>query len=637
MTIYAGKKSDAGFWKKEACCLTECPVHTDVRGYVQMIAAGKFEDAYRIARSPNPIASICGRICYAPCETRCRRNALDRSVAIRPLKRFISEMYGPESSDESEASVLNWLKEMLGGHHSEHDGNDVAALVDPNTKGEFAKVTGKKVAIVGSGPAGLSAAHDLSLMGFKPVIYEMEPVAAGMLSVGIPEYRLPRKVIQKEVDIIKSLGVEILLGVEVGKDITLEELISSYDAVILATGAKQSRRMSIPGSDAKGILGGVEFLREVALGASPSIGMNVVVIGGGNVAMDTARTAVRIKPDEEVSEMLGHYVTLDATKAARSQGGRRIHVVYRRTEEEMPADYMEYYEAKEEHVEFHFLTDPVAFEKDADGNLTGVRCVKMRLGDADESGRRKPERIEGSEFLIECDHVIMSIGQSFDLKFIDEEKHGIKMGKNGIPESNPDTQETTKEGVYVAGDLAHGTKLAIHAVASGKKVARQLYEKFMGKSLTPEEVEIPIPLPNYERDLSYQKLKRVELKALPAEKRMQSLVVEVEQRMSEEEAINEAKRCFDCSIQTIFNPEECMRCESCVDTCPMECLRLADCDDADLSEEERELIRQATGDGNGSMIIKNKHVCIRCGMCASTCPAGAITMEKFDIGENVRG
>lgn len=634
MPIYAGKKSDENFWKKEACCLTECPVHTDVRGYVQMIAMGRFEDAYKIARSPNPIASICGRICYAPCETRCRRNALDRSVAIRPLKRFVSEQYGPEAGEQHEASVLNWLKEMLGGNHKEQE-NGVAHLVDPNTKGEFKKVQGKKVAIVGSGPAGLSAAHDLALMGFNPVIYEMESVAAGMLSVGIPEYRLPRMVIQKEVDIIKSLGVEILLGKEIGKDVSLDELIEKYDSVILATGAKVSRKMTIPGSDATGIIGGVEFLREVAIGVQPEIGMNVVVIGGGNVAMDTARTAVRIKPDEEISEMLGHYVTLDATKAARSQGGRHIHVVYRRSEEEMPADYMEYYEAKEEHVEFHFLTNPVKFEKDENGVLTGVWCQKMQLGEIDESGRRKSEPVEGADFFIACDHVIMSIGQAFDLSFIDETHHNIKLRKDGTPESNPETLETTRDGVYVAGDLAHGTKLAIHAVASGKKVARQIYEKFTGRTLKPEEVEIPIPLPNYERDLSYKKLKRVDLKMLPAEKRMQSMVAEVEQRMTEEEAINEAKRCFDCSIQTVFNPEECMQCEACVDTCPMECLRLVDIDDADLTDDEKELIKQTIGDGIGSVIIKNKHVCIRCGMCASTCPQGAITMEKFDIGETV--
>ena len=282
-------------------CQEACPVHTDARGYVRAIAAGRFEEAYLIARGPNPLASICGRICGAPCEAACRRGkvprvdadgrfvANDRPIAIRALKRFACEQAGPESrpTDEVLAAVRSYVPDVSA------DADELAALVRAGVEGAFQPGDGQSIAIIGAGPAGLSAAHDLALMGFRPVVFESEPVPAGMLAVGVPAYRLPRELIAREVAVIERLGVEIRCGMSIGSDISLAQLRKLYAAVIIAVGAKSSRRLGLPGEVGPRVYGGVDLLRAVALGMPLDLGREVVVVGGGNVAYDVARTVLR--------------------------------------------------------------------------------------------------------------------------------------------------------------------------------------------------------------------------------------------------------------------------------------------------------------------------------------------------------
>jgi NADPH-dependent glutamate synthase beta subunit-like oxidoreductase len=318
-------------------CQAACPVHTDARGYVRAIANGDFEQAYLIARGPNPFASICGRICGAPCELSCRRGkiprtdddgslvALDRPIAIRALKRFVCESHGPEARPTNQilAALKSPVPQIAG------DVEEMAFMMRAATQGKLIPANGERIAVIGSGPAGLSAAHDLALLGFAPVVFELEPVAAGMLAVGVPEYRLPRALIRREVAVIEALGVEIRCNTTIGRDVSLRSLREDFSAVIIAVGAKRPRALGLPGEQGPGVYGGVDFLRAVALGESLQLGADVVVIGGGNVAYDVARTVVR-------------QAAYDAARvAARLSATRRVRLVSLETLEEMPADTLE--------------------------------------------------------------------------------------------------------------------------------------------------------------------------------------------------------------------------------------------------------------------------------------------------------
>ena len=282
-------------------CQVACPVHTDARGYIRAIAQGNFEEAYLIVRGPNPFASICGRICGAPCEIACRRGKIpkvnddgffvgqDRPVSIRALKRFVCDLFGPENNPPNE--VLEKLKNFVPPIAA--NAEEMAALLRSATDGKFEKGNGEKIAIIGAGPAGLSAAHDLALMGFSPTVFEIEPVAAGMLAVGVPAYRLPRDLIANEVKVIEALGVEIRCGVTIGKDISFAKLRKDFSAVIITVGAKSSRSLNLKGENGPNVFGGVDLLRAVSLGEPIEVGREVVVIGGGNIAYDVARSVVR--------------------------------------------------------------------------------------------------------------------------------------------------------------------------------------------------------------------------------------------------------------------------------------------------------------------------------------------------------
>ncbi len=322
---------DRRYWCEQIKCQEACPVHTDSRGYVRAIAEGDDEQAYLIARGPNPLASLCGRICGAPCETACRRGDLDAPVSIRALKRFVCEQFGPESRADDLIDLVEFLKDAASRHRPRQcqANEELLPLLQRLMRGDIPKVNAKSVGIIGSGPAGLAAAHDLALLGFEVTIYEMEPVLAGMLAVGVPEYRLPRRVIEAETNAILAMGVKAVTGCCVGRDVTLAGLRERHDAVVIAVGAKRSRKLAAPGGDAPGVIGGVEYLRDVSLGNPPALGQRVVVIGGGNVAYDVGRTVLR-------------QISLDAARtAARAEGVGQVYLCSLESLDEMPADDVE--------------------------------------------------------------------------------------------------------------------------------------------------------------------------------------------------------------------------------------------------------------------------------------------------------
>jgi formate dehydrogenase beta subunit len=463
---------DEGYWRSQIKCQAACPVHTDARGYVRAIAEGNEELGYLIARGPNPLASICGRVCGAPCESACRRGEYDEPVSIRRLKNYVCEQFGPESGEKGGGNLIEFLKEVAKkwGPRECQDQEELLPLLQSLTLKEVKPVQGKRIGIIGSGPAGLAAAHDLALLGFEVTIYEMESALAGMLMYGIPEYRLPRRVIQAEIDVILALGVKAVTNCCVGRDISFPELRNRHDAVVIAAGAKRSRKLPIPGADAEGVLGGVEFLHDVAAGKPPRLGGKVVVIGGGNVAYDVGRTVLR-------------QISMDAARTAkRSAGVGEVYLCSLESLEEMPADDVEIIEGDEEGIIRRNSLGPAEIVKDENGRVRAVR-FKRCLRVFDENKKFSPMFDEKDITEIACDTVLIAIGQMFDLSFLDAERDGIELKPNGAIACDPVHGTTSAPDVYVAGDLAYGTKLLIHAVASGKAVARKIYEQFSGKSI----------------------------------------------------------------------------------------------------------------------------------------------------------
>ncbi len=608
-------------------CQVACPVHTDARGYVRAIAEGRFEEAYLIARGPNPFASICGRICGAPCETACRRGkvprvdddgnfvANDRPIAIRALKRFACDLSGPEAKGPGAAlrNVQAFVPPIAA--HAE----EMAALLRASVDGCITKAQGERVAIIGAGPAGLSAAHDLALLGFRPVVFESEPVPAGMLALGVPAYRLPRDIIAKEVAVIEALGVEVRCGITIGKDITFTQLRQDFVAVLIAVGAKSSRELGLPGERGPNVYGGVDLLRSVSLGEPIDIGREVVVIGGGNVAYDVARTVVR-------------QIAYDTARtAARLPGTGRVTLVSLEGLEEMPADTVEIREGDEEGIERRNGWGPLKIERSAAGSVTGVRFRKCERV-YDEARRFAPVYDDANQETIACDTVLLAVGQSTVLRFLADGGQDIEMMRPGWPKVDPATLRTTARGVFVAGDLAHGTRLLIDAVASGKAAARSIYETVTGRRLLAETVRTHKVLELFRRERGYEAIRRVEIPTAHPAERLAHPDVCVESGLDRAQAMREASRCLDCGVTPIFDGTRCVLCGGCADVCPTLCLKLvalSELSSAGLVQDElRAAAGSRTDTADYSVILKDEDRCIRCGLCAMRCPVDAITMER---------
>ncbi len=574
MAQFAVEIPDARYFERLIACREACPVHTDSRGYVQAAAAGDWERAYRIARAPNPFASICGRVCGAPCEAACRRGKVDQPVSIRALKRSTTERYGVEAAAEPRTTLA--LSSAPGS-------------LDPAPRKE-------RVAVIGAGVAGLTAAHDLARLGYRVTVFESNSAPGGMLVTGVPLFRLPRGVVEKEIAAILSLGVELRCGVRVGKDVTLAQLREQgFAAVLVAIGLQKARMLDLPGAQLAGVLGGLDFLRAFNAGEPVAPMGRVLVIGGGNVAYDCARSAVRVPGTTAV--------TLASLEA--------LH--------EMPADKVEIAEGEEEGIVRLNRRGPVRFVEGEGGRLGGVEFRRVSRV-FDEAGRFSPEMVPGTEEQVACDTVLVAIGQSGDPAFAAGVAE-IPLGRGGSVVADRATGKTSVPWLFAAGDVAMGPGLFIGAIAQASR-ASQAIHAFLGGEAARRERTLAFEVEPVRHKLrsDYLDLGRTAPPSAPAEERVRSAAAPVEQPYAEEAARLQGARCLRCEVETIFDGSLCIQCGGCADICPTWCLRLVSLEEIGMG---------GPGTEGMSAIIKDEDRCIRCGSCAERCPTDAITMERL--------
>lgn len=621
MSTMQTKPVNTEWLKKNFPCYWACPVHTEAGHYVNLIAQGRFEEAYRVARKPNPFASICGRICAAPCETACRRGELDKPISIRALKRFLCERYGVESMID-----ITKIYEALG----------------PKIKPK-----NKWVAIVGAGPGGMSCAHDLALMGYKVTVFEKHSIPGGMLTLGVPEYRLPRELVRMEINAILSLGVELKLGKALGRDFTLRDLKNNgYEAVFLAVGAHKSRDLNIEGVENDGVLRAVDFLLNINLGYKVDLGEKIVVIGGGNVAIDVARTAARQERTEEVASDIT--AALDVARSAVRFGAKEVHMVVLESRNEMPATEEEINEALEERIHIHNSVGPHRI-LGKNGQVTGLETITCSAV-FDKQGRFNPTFAPGTEQVIEADSIIMATGQTSDLSFILPDD-GIEITPRNTIKVDRQTLATSALGIYAGGDVSFGPRIAIDAIADGRRAARSIDEYLTGQKQEERKITITqYDTFDYDQQADFEKIDRIPIPSLPIDRRVG--VAQVELGYNEQQAVLEAKRCLRCWINTIFvgredTGSECILCGGCADVCPQSCIELISLKRLVSEPETMERLEKsedfllgrgvaATGEEfEGAVMIKDETICIRCGLCAKRCPVDCIKMEGFEMEEKV--
>jgi NADPH-dependent glutamate synthase beta subunit-like oxidoreductase/ferredoxin len=523
----------------------------------------------------------------------------------------------------------------------------------------------EKVAVIGSGPAGMSAAHDLALLGYPVTVFEAAAVPGGMMHLGIPEYRLPRDVLQAQIREILDMGPELKLNMRLGRDFSLEDLRQQgFKSVLMAFGLHRSRDLNLPGHELDGVVKGIDFLLNVNLGYRFEVGKRVVVIGGGNVAIDVARSAMREQqkmapegglPNElSSSEMdVAMKEFMDVSRAALRMGAREVLLVCLESRAEMPAAEEEIEEGLLEGMKLRPSLGPKQFVG-KDGKLTGLEVIQC-LSVFDENKRFSPKFAEGTESVIPCDTVILAIGQSSDTSFL-KPADGIETTRQGTLKINPDTLMTTAPGIFAAGDIAFGPRLIINAVADGKKAAVEIDKYLRGPEWKPKAKYVQITvLDHHEMAAHYDEYSRLPVPALPIDRR--TGVAEVETGFTEQQAREEASRCLKCWINTIFegteaSGTECILCGGCVDVCPENCLSLVPLKEFAFSEEDKERLRNEQQlravdlqhvcpdeltQIEGSVMVKDETVCIRCGLCAERCPARTISMEAFEVFEEEPG
>ena len=634
-TVYPVELPDVDYFERQVSCRVGCPVHTDAGGYVQAIAQGRYEDAYIIARTPNPFASICGRVCAAPCEAKCRRGALDAAVSIRALKRFVCERFGVESDDFDLGRVYPALRKK-----------------DRDRPG-----ANRKVAVVGAGPAGLSCAHELALMGFAPEVFEAQNIAGGMLVLGVPEYRLPREIIQAEIRAIESLGVQIHCNRRLGRDFTLADVKrQGYEAVFVGIGAHKSRDLTIEGTGLDGVLRAIEFLLNINLGFRVSLGRKVVVIGGGNVAFDVARSMLRQTEqlagmsEAELRTALHQAASaleqltarepeapdevrlaLDVAREAIRKGVPEVHMYCLESLDEIPAAREEIEEAEKEGIRLHTRFGPKRIVGEQ-GKVSGIQLIKCARV-FDENRRFNPQFIEGSEELVPCDTVVLAIGQAADLTWIRPEDN-LKLTARGALQTDPETMATSRPDVFAGGDVAFGPRIIITAVAEGQRAARSIAKFLLERVPEPARNArvTSYPTESYRMPADYEKLARRSPPTLPVDRRIG--IAEVERVYPEPGAVVQGLRCLQCHISPVFDGDKCILCGGCADVCPENCLRLVDVLALRGDEKLQAALLARYGylpqAGEQAGIIKDETRCIRCGLCAVRCPTGAITMERVE-------
>lgn len=522
-----------------APCQLNCPARTDCQGYVGLIANGEYEAALKLIKNKVSLPASIGRVCPHPCETACRRGKVDEAINIAQLKAFAADM----------------------------DSNSDSYLPEKDAP------TGKKITIIGGGPAGLTAAYRLAISGHEVTVYDMMEKMGGMLRYGIPQYRLPKEVLDKEIAIIKKLGVKMINGVKLGKDFTVASLKAQNDAVIVAVGAWKSSSMRTPGEELDGIYGGIDFLRAVALKQEINIGDKVVICGGGNTAMDACRTAVRL-------------------------GAKEVYCVYRRTRNEMPAEDIEITEAEEEGVQFKFLTNPISFNG-KDGKVKSVTLQLMELGEPDASGRRRPVAIEGKTEELDVDSVIVAIGQ----KLVNEDVSELKLTDRGNIEADIDTFKTNIEGVFAIGDATNrGASIAIEAIGEANRCALSIDAYLNGEDI---ETRVPYISRRDEELIDFQSKEKCPArkpKVLSAAERKNNFD-EVCLGYTEEDAKAEASRCLECGCKEYYK-----------------CKLLSVAQRYDIHPErfKGEMPQKYTADSN-EFIERNSAKCILCGLCVRSC------------------
>jgi NADPH-dependent glutamate synthase beta subunit-like oxidoreductase/ferredoxin len=593
---YLVDSGSVDWFRKNVKCQYACPVHTDVPGYIALIADGKYEEAYQLNRKANIIPGILGRVCSHPCETACRACDVDGAISICRLKRSAADHRGEWKRVKKEP----WRPE--------------------------------KVAIIGAGCAGLACANDLALMGYGVTIYDKYPVPGGTMWSGIPEFRLPRDLVMAEVENITDLGVEIRLNTEVGKDVTVDQLRQDYDAVVVAAGCMEPSKLRVPGEDLQGMYYGIEFMEEVNFTyQAKRMGKKVVVIGGGYTAMDCSRSALRLGADE-------------------------VYVCYRRSRAEMAVDEEERGETEREGVKFEYLVTQTEILGDENGRIRGIKFVRNRLGEPDASGRRSPVPIPGSEFVIECDTVIAAAGQATVNDFLPPDVQVAQRARRVL--IDPKTYSTTAIGVFACGDFTTGPATVIEAVGHGRRCAVQVNRYLQGDRprfneraefklvhalASPEEYyDAPIEADMTEwtatamsRRLQwgddYDQHGRTPNPMIDVPLRVMDFKREVETGFTKTLAYKEAKRCYQCQLNIQIDGQMCILCNACVDICPMKCIEMIPLERIAALDGRTDIAavaREELGPFGAAMVI-DENVCIRCGLCVKRCPTGCLTMQHF--------
>lgn len=585
---------DLDYYIRQIDCRDGCPVNTDGRGYMLAIHSGNLLEGYKIARGPNPFASICGIICGAPCEMTCRRDRVDKTLTIRAQKRYLDEWFGMDKKAHIKSLEYSYARGTT--------------TPEPN---------GKKVACVGAGVASLTCAHDLLRLGYQVEVYEQMPLPGGMLAYGVPRYRLKREIVLNECSAIEHLGAKVYYDTKVGRDITLTELQERYDAIFLGNGLWKSRDLPLPGFDSPDIIRGVEFLRLLCSSQQWRMGKHVVVIGGGNVAFDVARTSVR-------------------------NGAETVTMVCLESRDEQTADEFEIEDGKEEGIQIINRVGPVAVERNAKGKIVGLKVQRISSL-FDYQGGFAPQFIPETEFTIPCDTIALAIGQSMDLSLFDgwSQKNELKF-ERGVIKTERDTGRTSVKGIYAGGDGAFGAALFITAIRHGQNAARAIDQDLRGTKPYREFVGMFMTIPP-SRDKTYLRTGWALPSSQPPEIRKNNFKM-VENNYTPEEVHQQSNRCLQCHVSPVFDGSLCIKCNGCVDVCPTNCLKQVplsllnldlgegnlrraldhyfDVDSAAMEDEDLDLL--------GTAMLKDEDLCIRCGLCAEKCPTQAVTMDVMN-------